>query len=701
MTELQEISLLPNAVPADNANQMTTSFSARVTFVLAASVAAVSATSVLAEMPQSQPASSPASNPTTRSLEAVKASVKAASTTQSATQSTTKPTTRRALVDRDGKAIPSPRDLIAKMRDEKAKEEAKPQVALIDVSAGFPERGAAPAALSLLGGGGGGETFRELIERFQAARKDKQVKAVLVTMNQGTGLNMAQIQELRAEFDALRKADKRVFAYADTYDTSSYLLASAASDVCMLEAGEIFMPGIGIESMFYKGTLDKVGVKADYVQIGEYKGAEEPYTRDGPSEELTAEMERLTKNLMDEVVNGISAGRGISAAQTRKLMDGVLVMSKAAQEADLVDHLIDADGIRELLKDELGVENADDLALKVNFGRPDAPEVDFSNPFALLGAMAKQPVESNLPKVAVIYAQGVIVDGEDDGGGLPLIGGGDQSVASEPMRRALRLAMRDDNVKAVVIRIDSPGGSALASEVMWQSVRRLAADKPVVVSIGHMAASGGYYLASASDCIYADPSAIVGSIGVVGGKMVLGGLYEKVGLTTATFTQGRNADIYSSTTPWTESQRRMIRGWMKNTYDQFTDRIMVTRKGKIDDIDEVARGRIFTAREAKRLGMVDQLGSLDDAIGEAAKRAKLDEGKYDLKALPPPPTLQELLGRRGTIGLVAPNVSAEKSVLLSLLPADVRQSLGQTIRMGKLMERRPVVLMSPFVISVK
>ena len=270
------------------------------------------------------------------------------------------------------------------------------------------------------------------------------------------------------------------------------------------------------------------------------------------------------------------------------------------------------------------------------------------------------------------------------------------------MRRAFRMALRDEKVKAVVVRIDSPGGSAMASEIMWQAMRRVAAEKPVIVSVGNMAASGGYYLASAADTIYADPAGIVGSIGVVGGKIALGGLYDKLGIHVATFSAGKNADLYSSTTPWTDAQRRMIRNAMSTTYDQFTDRIKTTRGEKIADIDKVARGRIFTAAEAKSLGMVDQLGGLGDAIVEAAKRAKLEEGKYDLKSLPPPPTIQEMLAGRSSGGASTMTpVSAEAMAVLQMLPGDVRDALSESLQMGELMQRRPVVLMTPFVLRVR
>jgi protease-4 len=281
--------------------------------------------------------------------------------------------------------------------------------------------------------------------------------------------------------------------------------------------------------------------------------------------------------------------------------------------------------------------------------------------------------------------------------------------------------MRDGNVKAVVLRINSPGGSALASEVMWQSARHLAQKKPLIISVGGMAASGGYYLASSGDYIFADPAGIVGSIGVVGGKFVMKDLYEKLGLNTEKFAKGRNAGLFSQDEPWSDRQRRMVRNWMQQTYDQFTQRVMTTRSGKIADIDQVARGRIFLAKQAKDLGMVDELGGTDDAIAYAAKRANLDPGEYEIRTIPGRRTLADLFGGGsdgpdasagaddddtrfpfklgGSASLV--NITVAPDSILNVLAPDLRKQIGQQIQFLQLLQQRPVVLMSPFVVTVK
>jgi len=614
---------------------------------------------------------------------------------------TTAPTTKPATAPttQQTNAFPTPAEVMAKLQAKTAEVAKKNQVALFDLNEAITEK---PAGFSLLGPGGSG-TFRQLTDRLQEASKDTDVRAVLMTLGTGSSLNMAQMTEVRREMDALRRAGKRVFVYADSYSLSDYFLASAATDVCMLEGGDSYMPGIGIETMFYKGMFEKVGIQADYVQVGEFKGAEEPYVRTEPSEELKGELDRLTKGLYDELVNTISSSRSISAEKVRQAIDEAMLSATQMKDRGMVDHLIDVDGLRDLISDELGGA----VNLQHDYGKPETKQLDFSNPFTLLASLAKEEPKVKGDKIAVVYAQGVIIDGEgSDGGGLPIpvIGDSGPSIGSEDIRTAMRTAARDNDIKAIVIRIDSPGGSALASEAMWQAVRRVADEKPVIISIGSMAASGGYYLASAGDTIYAEPSAIIGSIGVVGGKFVLSGVYDKLGLTTATFTQGRNADLFSSSKPFDDRQKRMVRSMMKSTYDQFTDRILTTRKDKIKDIDAVARGRIFVARQGLELGMVDKLGGLDDAIAEAASRVNLEAGSYNVISLPEPSTFRDMLAGGSGFGVNSP-VSANDlnnlgiNAILTLLPDSTRKVVAHQIQFGRLLNKRPVVLMAPFVVN--
>jgi protease-4 len=587
--------------------------------------------------------------------------------------------------------FPSAKEMANKLLGEHKKEKDLLKVAHIELDKALGEK---PASFSLFGGDE--MTLQSLISRLQSVRDDKDVRAVLITMGD-TNFNLAQAQEIRDQLIAIRKAGKRAFVYADAYDTAAYVAATGATDICMMEGGEIMIPGVGMETMFAKGLLDKVGVKADYVQIGQYKGADEQYTREFASDELKGELNKILDSLYEQIVEGIAYHRNISKNEVTDLINGVFVNGIVARDRKLVDHLLDQDGLRDLLKKELGR----DVNLIHDYGVPEHEALDFSSPFALLGALTRKPPESTKPAIALVYAEGVIVDGEAEDGILS--GGG--NIGSEDFRKAMRMAARDENVEAIVIRIDSPGGSAMASEVMWQAARRVAKDKPVIISIGSMAASGGYYLASAGDYVIADPSAIVGSIGVVGGKFVFKDLFDKVGLHTESFSRGKNAGLFSSNQPFTDQQRRLVTNWMSRTYEQFTDRVMSQRGKKIKDIDEVAHGRIFLAKQARALGMVDELGGIDKAIQYAATQAGLEEDQYEVKVLPGTRTLADIL-RGGAFGSDAkmpfkPPMNLGEANLLNVLSPSAARLVKQQIQYIQLLQQRPVILVSPFVMTFK
>jgi protease-4 len=587
-------------------------------------------------------------------------------------------------------AAASIHDLAKKIRQISEDEEKLPKVAYFDLNKPLVEK--APDFSFF--GDPDGLTLRALIDHLHHARDDKAVRAVLLTLGE-TDVNLAQAQEVRDALIELRRAGKQTFVYADGYDTDTYTIATGATNVCLLPGGEIMIPGVGIETMYLKGLFDKLGVKADYVQIGEYKGADEEYTRTSSSEEFRGELNKLMDSLYAQIVDGISLNRNLSREQVKSVIDESILTAQTAKDRGFIDHLVDEDGLRELINQEIGTK----VELVKDYDTPKREAVDLSSPFALFSLMMKRPEVSSKPAVALVFADGVIVDGD---GGQSLLGG--SNIGSEQIRRAMRQAARDENIKAVVVRINSPGGSALASEAMWQSVRRVAKDKPVIISVGSMAASGGYYLASAGDHIFADPSAIVGSIGVVGGKFVVKDLYEKLGLTTESFTRGRNADLFSSTTTFSDRQRRMVTNWMKQTYDQFTTRVMTTRGGKIKDIDQVARGRVFVAQQALDLGMVDEIGGVEKAIAYAADQAQLKPDEYDVRTVPSPKTLADYINGTAdedTATPIRPKIELGESTLLSALPPTIRSMIGEQLQMLQLLQDRPVILAAPFALRVK
>ena len=654
--------------------------------LIAAVLLAIPAVPALADAPATRPATRPA-----KSLAGLLDRLKKSVETQEERAEDREeadgeaPSTRPAddaEVDADKPLTPA--QIIEQMKADKAAEEAKALVVQIDFSSPLTEQGSGPS----LFGDSGGVDLRTVLGRFEQAKNDEACKAVLLTFYNGGMMNFAQAQEIRGALQELNKAGKRTFVYADTYDTVSYLVATAATDVCLMDGGEVFIPGVAVEPTFYKGTMDILGIKPQYVQVGEFKGAEEPYTRYAPSPELAGEMEKLVDALYGQIVNQIAKGRSMNAGKVKRMIDESMVMAGEAVEQGFVDHIVDADGLKNLIGEEIGEE---EVRVETDYGLPKGPEFDPNNPFALFAALRPQPVEIDQPSVAIVYAEGVITGGEGGTGGLF----GESGIGSERIRRAMRLAERDDDVKAVVIRIDSPGGSALASEAMYQAVRRVAETKPVVISIGGMAASGGYYLACAGDHIIADPAAIIGSIGVVGGKLDMSGLYDQIGISTTMFSRGKNAGLFSETTPWDERQRKLIRKYMEVTYDQFTDRVMATRGDEIEDIDKVARGRIFLASEGKKLGMVDELGGISKALAEAAGRAELGED-YDVVVLP-----DENFNPFGGLSLGLPLGQMQAATLASLIPPHARDAISRLVTMNELLSERPVVVIAPFTVRMR
>jgi protease-4 len=360
---------------------------------------------------------------------------------------------------------------------------------------------------------------------------------------------------------------------------------------------------------------------------------------------------------------------------------------------------VDQDGLRQLIGQSLGEVDPTELAVLSRYGQAQREPIDLSSPFGLFALLGRRAQPTTRPVVSLIYAEGMIVDGD---AGDELFGA---AVGSDTIRRALRMAHRDDQVKAIVLRIDSPGGSAVASEAIWQACRRVAMDKPVVVSIGQMAASGGYYLATAGDHIVADPSAIVGSIGVVGGKIVYKDLMDRIGVRDESFRRGRNADLFDANQPFSEAQRRIITAMMKETYELFTSRVMATRGGRIKDIDRVARGRVFLAGQAQEMGLVDELGGLDDALAYAGGKAGLDAGEFDVRVLPAPKTLADLLSGdddgapRAMLAHARGSITAD-SMLLAL-PARLRAALLQQLQFVQLMQESPVQLVAPYTLILR
>lgn len=484
------------------------------------------------------------------------------------------------------------------------------------------------------------QSLFKLLQRFRKIEKDDEVKAVVLSISD-LALGWGQMQELRQAILGLRAAKKDVYCYLEEAGPAVYLLATAASRICVVPTGDIALMGMHVEQTYFKGLMDKIGVEADIEHMGEFKGAGEPFTRTGPSEEAKRMIEWLVKDLFEQMVETVSQGRGLPADKVRSLIDQGPFNARQALDAKLVDHAIYADELAEALRDRYG----DDAKFVQNYGADKKAQLDLSSPFAifkLLGESASKGKPSAKACVAVVYLDGMIITGKTEQSPFGDAG----AVGSTSLRHALAKAAADKSVKAVVLRVNSPGGSATASDIIWRAANELGKEKPFVVSMGNVAASGGYYVSAGARAIFADHGTLTGSIGVVTGKLVTKGLWDWVGISFHETTMGQNADLFSSNRRFDDRQRAIVRQQLETIYKEFTDRVMTGRGNRLKkDLSELAGGRVFTGRQAEANGLVDRLGGLQDAISHAAKLAKLSEDQYEVRVLPEPQNFMDLFLR--------------------------------------------------------
>lgn len=504
-----------------------------------------------------------------------------------------------------------------------------------------------------------GTPLREVIDALRKLAGDAKVEAMLLRVTD-LSIGMAHAEELRAELLAIRaeRPDLSIGCFAETAGPVVYYLMSGCSEIAVAVGGGLSIPGVAAVPIHIKGLLDRVGVTADFIHIGAYKGAAEPLTRDAPSEQARETTAMILDQAFATMVAGIAEGRGLDPAAVKAAIDRGMLGAAEAREAKLVDRVAQFEAYRD------GFAG----------GRPwlsvsiDGDENPTQQLLALLG-MAPTPRPRG-ERVALVYAVGNVVDGKGNG-----IMGARGEIASRSLSAALRALAVDDDVKAVVLRIDSPGGSALASEVIWTAVHDLEAKKPVIVSMASVAASGGYYIASGATQIFALENTLTGSIGVVGGKLALGGAMKRVGVTTHPVGRGKHALLFASPDPWTPGQREVVRRAMKETYDQFASRV---RAGRGDIADELMQGRVWTGAAARERELVDSIGGLRAALARARELGKVS-ADAELEVYPPAPTLKDLVGSFGVSSGLG-DLEAEVAAVARALPPRQARQLARTVR---------------------
>ena len=475
--------------------------------------------------------------------------------------------------------------------------------------------------------GSASETLSTGLARLEQAAADPTLGGVILRIN-GPQVGWAKLHELRTAIGKIRAKGKKVIAVVDDASTKDYLLASACDQIVMPESGSVMMLGLRAEVTFYKGLFDKVGIKADMMQVGEFKGAAEPYSRTEMSAPFREEMESVLDDYFDLIVTTIAKDRKLAKADIIKAIDNGPHTAKAAKELGLIDRLGYDDEIKDMIKADHGGQK---IVPKYGKKKIDTDFSGFSGMVKMMNLMMgvePRAAKSKNAVIAIVHVTGVIMTGKSSSDFM-----GGETVGSDTLVEAIRKADADDQVKAIVLRVDSPGGSALASDLIWRALKNC--KKPTVASMGDTAASGGYYVSMGCDKVFAEPGTLTGSIGVVGGKIALGGVYEKVGITTSVISRGKNSGALSGLAPFSETERQAMQKLMADIYDQFTKKAAESRGMPQADLEKLAKGRVYTGQQAMKLNLVDQLGTLDDAIAQAKLLAGLKpEDKTDRMLLP-------------------------------------------------------------------
>jgi protease-4 len=455
--------------------------------------------------------------------------------------------------------------------------------------------------------------FLQLVRRLRGLAVDPAVAGVMFKLGRGR-LGLARIEELRELVALMRANGKRTFSYVESAGTREYYLAAATDKILFHPSAELALTGVAQNVTFYKGAMDRIGVHVDLVRIGAFKGAMEPFIMNEQSPEVRANKNRLLDDVFARVVGAIAAdrtrgGQVMDAGRVKSLVDRGIFVATEARAAGLADDIADHGELEARLSKLMG------------------------GGLAPLRDADTAPLAGNAwpsRRIAVLLAEGNIIDGKsrETPFDLGTFAGSDTLVA------ALQECQDDPSIGAVVLRVNSPGGSAFASDVISRAVVRLrAAGKPVIVSMGDHAASGGYYIAAPADQVFADPSTITGSIGIFGFKADVGQLMNTLGLSVETYRRGAHADYQSPFRPWTEDEIKIATAKIRHLYGLFVDTVATGRKSRgltAARVDEIGRGQVWTGALAQPLGLVDQLGGLSAAIDDAAKRANVPLGRDGL-----------------------------------------------------------------------
>jgi protease IV len=467
-------------------------------------------------------------------------------------------------------------------------------------------------------------TVRGIVDDLRKAKVDSRISAVLLKVTGFSTPYWGKLQEIRDALVDFRTSKKPVYAYLEYGGDRDYYLASAADKVFLMPSSPLDLTGVATYEVFLRGLLDKFGVYPDLHHIGEYKTFSNTFTEKGFTAAHREMDQSMNRDLYDQLVRGVAGARGKNEDEVRKLFDEGPFLPEDAKRAGLID--------------DVGYE--DQVIGKLREARPGATRDIDGDDYAKI-ALASLGLNKG-PRVAVIYFAGAIASGKN--GYDPLEGA---TIGSDTLIDYIRRVRKDSLVRAIILRIDSPGGSAAASDAIWRELmlaRKERPDRPIIASMSDLGASGGYYIAAPAEAIVAQPSTLTGSIGIVGGKFVTGGIYEKLGANLDSTSIGRHAEMNSPIRPYNADERKKVDEQLKAFYDDFVQKVADSRHKTPEEIDRLGQGRVWTGQQARAIGLVDALGGLDRAVALAKERAKIPaDSDVELVTYPAPKSFYELV----------------------------------------------------------
>ncbi len=533
----------------------------------------------------------------------------------------------------------------------------KPQVPdnsvlVLKISGSLPDY-APDDVMAKIFGGSSNQSFSGILTQLRKAKVDKRVSAVLFDI-EVSGVGWGKADELRDAIADFKSSGKPVYAYMEYGGNKEYYVATAADKIFLPPTGELGIIGLQAQAQFYKGSLDKLGVEFQSVHVGKYKGANDPLVRKDLSPEQREVLNAMLDDYYGRMISTIADARKKSADDVAAIIDNAPYNALEAKQQNLIDGAIYRDEVYNELKNRLGYKDSEDLRLLTSANYKDVtPES--------LGLNVGD-------RIAVIFASGLITSGKSSDGSF----GGSQTIGSDTIVRAVKEAADDTSVKAIVLRVDSGGGSALASDLMWHTLEYAKTKKPLVTSMGDVAASGGYYIACNSNKIVAEPSTVTGSIGVILARPVIKGLYDWLGVTNEYITRGKNAGLFRDSEPWNEEQFKKVQSQADFFYwDNFVPKVAAGRGKSVEEIHNVAQGRVWTGFQAKERGLVDEFGGLDKAVEIARELAHLPADKDVKRVVFPAP--QPFLSSFFSSDDEATVKAREQKALIDALPKDAQK----------------------------